>query len=240
MTGHPRLPFRLSSWPLFVAALVAELPATQSTAASATAARAQTMPDHRRSPSDVLGALIAEASRRFRLPQDWIRAVIQAESAFNPQATSRVGAMGLMQVMPATYAELRVRHGLGPDAYDPRDNVLAGTAYLRELYDRFGPAGFLAAYNAGPGRYQNHLETGRPLPLETRLYVARIAGRLGGAQAEPATTVPAIAPVESAPDPAAASIFVSLRATTDPENSSSGPARSDLFPVSGLTGAGHD
>jgi soluble lytic murein transglycosylase-like protein len=118
--------------------------------------------------------LIADAARRFGLPADWIRAVMRQESGFNPRATSHAGAMGLMQVMPATYTELRRRYGLGPDAYDPRDNVMAGAAYLRELYDQFGPAGMLPAYNAGPGRYLQHRDEGRPLPLETRNYVARI------------------------------------------------------------------
>ncbi|MBD3832009.1 MULTISPECIES: lytic transglycosylase domain-containing protein [Brevundimonas] len=118
--------------------------------------------------------LITEAAHRFGLPPHWIRAVMQQESGFNPRATSRAGAMGLMQVMPATYAELRRRHGLGPDAYDPRDNIMAGAAYLRELHDRFGLEGMLPAYNAGPGRYLQHRGEGRPLPLETRDYVARI------------------------------------------------------------------
>jgi soluble lytic murein transglycosylase-like protein len=208
--------------------------------ASTTLALAQTAADDRPQPEDRLPAVIAEAARRFGLPEAWIRAVIQAESAFDPQATSRVGAMGLMQVMPATYAELRARYGLGPDAYDTRDNVLAGAAYLRELYDRFGPTGFLAAYNAGPGRYQDHLQTGRPLPLETRVYVARIAGRLGVGQADRAATERPIAPLASAPDPAAASIFVSLSRTADPEGRSARPARSDLFPVPRHLGSGHD
>lgn len=119
--------------------------------------------------------LIAEAARRFCLPARWIRAVMKQESGFNPSATSRAGAMGLMQVMPATYAELRRRHDLGPDAYDPRDNIMAAAAYLRELHDRFGLEGMLPAYNAGPGRYLQHRDEGRPLPLETRDYVARIA-----------------------------------------------------------------
>jgi soluble lytic murein transglycosylase-like protein len=118
--------------------------------------------------------LIAEAARRFGLPTGWIRAVMKQESGFNPLATSRAGAMGLMQVMPATYAELRRRYGLGADAYDPRDNIMAGAAYLRELHDRFGLEGMLPAYNAGPGRYLQHRDEGRPLPLETRDYVARI------------------------------------------------------------------
>jgi soluble lytic murein transglycosylase-like protein len=86
--------------------------------------------------------------------------------------------MGLMQIMPGTWKELRARHGLGADPYDVRDNILAGTAYIRELHDRYGAPGFLAAYNAGPGGYEHHLATGRPLPDETRAYVAALAPML--------------------------------------------------------------
>jgi len=80
-----------------------------------------------------------------------------------------------MQIMPGTWTELRSRHRLGVDPYDIRDNILAGTAYIRELSDRYGAPGFLAAYNAGPGRYERHLATGRPLPTETQAYVAKLA-----------------------------------------------------------------
>lgn len=122
---------------------------------------------------------IAGASARFAVPKPWIRAVIAAESAGRitldgRPITSPVGAMGLMQVMPGTYEEMRRRHGLGGDPHDPRDNILAGTAYLRTLYERFGFPGLFAAYNAGPGRYQEHLTGGRPLPRETRSYLARL------------------------------------------------------------------
>ncbi|PBB89934.1 lytic transglycosylase [Mesorhizobium sp. WSM3864] len=94
---------------------------------------------------------VAEASRRFRVPQAWIYAVMDAESGGNTMRdgrpiTSRAGAIGLMQVMPATYAEMRVAHGLGPNPHDPRDNILAGTAYLRAMHDRFGFPGLFAAY----------------------------------------------------------------------------------------------
>jgi len=106
----------------------------------------------RPSPRDLYAEYIAEASRRFGVPVAWIRAVMRAESAGEARAVSSAGAMGLMQIMPATWADLRARHGLGRDPYDPRDNILAGTAYLRELHDRYGSPGFLAAYNAGPGR----------------------------------------------------------------------------------------
>ncbi len=84
-----------------------------------------------------------------------------------------------MQVMPETYEELRLRYHLGADPYEPRNNILAGAAYLREMHDRFGPDGFLAAYNAGPGRYEDYLKSGRPLPEETRNYVATLAPVIG-------------------------------------------------------------
>ena len=123
---------------------------------------------------------IMEAAQRFGLPPHWIRAVIAVESAGDPRAVSRAGAMGLMQVMPGTWAELRASHRLGDDPFDPRANILAGTAYLRAMHDRFGAPGFLAAYNAGPGRYAEHLAIGRPLPRETQAYVATLAPIIGG------------------------------------------------------------
>ena len=128
---------------------------------------------------------VHEASLRFKVPERWITAVMRVESGFDARATSPVGAMGLMQVMPKTYEGLRLRYGLGADPYQPRDNILAGAAYLREMYDRYGAAGFLAAYNAGPGRYEAFLINGRPLPLETRAYVAKITPRLGDGPSVP-------------------------------------------------------
>jgi hypothetical protein len=77
--------------------------------------------------------------------------------------------------MPKTWTELRARYGLGADPFDPRDNILAGAAYIRELYDRCGTPGFVAAYDARPGRYERHLAAGRPLPDETQAYVATFA-----------------------------------------------------------------
>lgn len=132
---------------------------------------------------------VAEASRRFGIPERWIWSVMRVESAGNPAATSHAGAMGLMQVMPDTYAELRTRYGLGLDAYYPRNSILAGTAYLRHMHDRYGSAGFLAAYNAGPGRWEDHLSRGRPLPGETIAYMARLAPLLGGSAAPRPTVV---------------------------------------------------
>lgn len=129
--------------------------------------------------SQLYGSDIAAASRRFGVPEAWIRAVLHAESRGQPRAISPAGAMGLMQIMPGTWRELRGRHGLGHDPFAPRDNILAGAAYLGELHARFGVPGFLAAYNAGPSRYRDHLTHGRALPAQTIAYVAEIAPRLG-------------------------------------------------------------
>ena len=126
-------------------------------------------------------AHIAEASQRFGIPTTWIIAVMRTESAGDVRAISSAGAMGLMQVMPDTWADLRIRHALGRDPFEPRDNILAGTAYLREMWDRYGNvAAMLAAYNAGPSRYDEYRLADRPLPAETRAYVASLAPILHG------------------------------------------------------------
>ena len=165
------------------------------------------------------GAFIAEAAQSFGIPAPWIVAVMRAESANDPGAVSHAGAMGLMQVMPGTWAALRARHGLGHDPHDPRDNILAGTAYLREMWDRYGNvAAMLAAYNAGPGRYDDYLETGRALPAETRAYVAALAPLLGGGRASEAQMVAQTLP----PDWRDAALFV---------------ARSEQQMASGMTGS---
>ncbi|MEN5083088.1 lytic transglycosylase domain-containing protein [Bosea sp. TWI1241] len=143
--------------------------------------KAQSEPVQHQTAVDPNAAAIAEAAQRFGIPAAWIRAVMRVESANDVRAISPKGAMGLMQIVPATWADLRARHRLGSDPYDPRDNILAGAAYLRELYDRYGSPGFLAAYNAGPSRYEEHL-AGRPLPAETRAYVATLAPQIGGGE----------------------------------------------------------
>ncbi|MCK8784467.1 lytic transglycosylase domain-containing protein [Roseomonas sp. NAR14] len=125
--------------------------------------------------SDPWGPWIREASRRFDVPERWIRGVMRQESGGRVTATSHVGAMGLLQLMPGTYAEMQNRYGLGNDPYHPYDNLMAGTAYMREMYDLYGSPAFLAAYNAGPRRLEGYLWGGRGLPAETRNYVARIA-----------------------------------------------------------------
>lgn len=158
-------------------------------------AAAQPVTAERTATSNPYADYIDEASQRFGVPIAWIMAVMRAESAGDVQAVSRKGAMGLMQLMPDTWAELRVRHGLGRNVYDPRDNILAGTAYLREMFDRYGKAGaMLAAYNAGPGRYDEYLSTGRPLPAETRDYVAAILPSIGAGDSAQPVMVAAVTP----------------------------------------------
>jgi len=104
------------------------------------------------SDAGTYASFVREAAQRFGVPASWIGAVMVIESGGDVLALSSAGAMGLMQVMPATWADLRIRYDLGDNPYDPRDNILAGAAYLRELHERYGSPGFLAAYDAGPGR----------------------------------------------------------------------------------------
>jgi hypothetical protein len=136
-------------------------------------------------PEDPWGPYIRQAAVRFDMPETWVRSVMRVESGGQEYVdgnlvTSGVGAMGLMQVMPQTYDELRDRYNLGDDPYDPHDNITAGVAYMREMYDVYGTPGFLAAYNAGPARLDDYLGNHRPLPDETRRYVAMIAPNLQG------------------------------------------------------------
>jgi len=124
---------------------------------------------------DALGVYVAEASARFGIPASWIWRVMAIESGGRTSVNGRPirspkGAMGLMQLMPGTWQQMRGAYGLGPDPDDPHDNIVAGTAYLRLMYDRFGYPGLFGAYNAGPARYAASLG-GRPLPIETRRYL---------------------------------------------------------------------
>lgn len=171
-------------------------------------------------PGDPWGPYIREAAARFQVPEGWIREVMRQESGGEQYlggglTTSPAGAMGLMQVMPGTYDELRQRYALGDDPYDPHDNIMAGAGYIREMYDRYGSPGFLAAYNAGPRRMDDYLAGGGALPAETVNYVASIAPRIGrsgaapvsayaAAPAPPATrvqVVDAMQPIRSPGDP---------------------------------------
>ena len=165
---------------------------------------------------------VAEAARRFGIPEGWIWAVMRVESNGDSRAVSSAGAMGLMQVMPGTWAGLRTRYGLGADPYDVRDNILAGAAYLRAMHDRYGDVtAMLAAYNGGPGRYDEYLSRGRPLPAKTRAYLAKLAPIVGGSgDVQVAVATP--------PDPFAwrrAALFV--RSASVAASASTAPAEDD-------------
>lgn len=163
---------------------------------------------------------IEHASARFGMPAAWIARVMRAESGGRTEwagrpITSPAGAMGLMQLMPGTWREMRARLQLEDDPHQPRDNIMAGTFYLRLMYDRFGYPGLFAAYNAGPTRYARHLATGKPLPRETRAYFADV-----GAAGE------APPPRRSSPSPPVQTLFFALQ---DEPASAGKRGRADLF-----------
>jgi soluble lytic murein transglycosylase-like protein len=164
---------------LIMTAIVLAMTGGSISAVSAASVKTQSAPMVATNPVNPYAGYIAEASRRFGIPESWIRAVMRVESRGQVKAVSPKGAIGLMQIMPDTWAGLRLRYRLGRNPRDPHDNILAGAAYLREMHDRYGAAGFLAAYNAGPGRYAEYLATGRPLPAETLAYVAALAPLIG-------------------------------------------------------------
>ncbi|WP_372398667.1 lytic transglycosylase domain-containing protein [Azospirillum sp. HJ39] len=158
-------------------------------------------------PNDPLSRwvpLIREASQRYDMPEKWIRAVMMRESngrattSSGKVLTSSAGAIGLMQVMPGTYELMRTQYGLGPNPADPRDNVMAGTAYLREMYDLFGAPGFLAAYNCGPACYAQHLAGRQRLPRETKLYLAALTPVLRGSSPREASQAAGFGAIEVA------------------------------------------
>lgn len=176
-------------------------------------------------------SFVAEASRRFGIPAAWIRAVMHAESFGDVRAISPKGAIGLMQIMPETWAGLRQRYRLGADPFDAHDNIIAGAAYLRELHDRYGIPGFLAAYNAGPGRWEDHLATGRPLPPETRAYLTRLAPIVGGSSADDTVILAAV--VKSRTE---ASLFPARPASPSDDAPSATPPLSNSRPTQDWTG----
>ena len=173
--------------------------------AAPVAATAQDLPAARSAAVHPYAGHVADAARRFGIPEAWIWAVMRVESGGNSRAVSRAGAMGLMQIMPATWTDLRARYGLGADPFDVRDNIMAGAAYLRAMHDRYGNASaMLAAYNAGPGRYDDFVSHGRPLPPETVGYLAQLTAAIG-------TSGAAEVAVSAPPDPFAwrrAALFV--------------------------------
>ena len=82
--------------------------------------------------------LVQKAAEQNAIPATWVRAILRAESAGDPHAVSGAGAMGLMQIMPGTWKDVRRTLNLGTDPFDPHDNIVAGASYLRWLHDRYG------------------------------------------------------------------------------------------------------
>ncbi len=181
--------------------------------APAPAIRAQTVPGAQPEVGGPYAVDIAEAAHRFGIPAGWIAAVLTAESNGDPTAVSSAGAMGLMQLMPATWDEQRALHRLGSDPFQPRDNILAGAAYLRAMWDRYRTVtDMLGAYNFGPGRYDEYLAGERSLPQETRDYVAALAPVLGGNPLAPG----ALAGLPRVTDWRDAPLFVTAPAGSEP------------------------
>jgi len=197
----------------------------------AVAVHAQAAPTALRVAGDPYGALVAEAAQRFGIPAAWIRAIMRIESRGDRRAISPKGAIGLMQLMPETWAALRARYGLGRDPFDPHDNILAGAAFLRAMHDRYGSPGFLAAYNAGPGRYEDYRDRHRPLPAETVAYVAALVPFVGDGAIDGPVLV-------AASDPSSwthAPLFITRSARAEPaDRAASKPPPSDAPPVIGV------
>ena len=174
-----------------------------------TFAHAETI-DTAANSSDHYAGFIATAAKRFDIPQALIRQVIAIESAGNAHAISPAGAKGRMQIMPPTWQDMRLRYQLGDDPFDEQDNIYAGTAYLKILYNRFGSPGFLFAYNAGPARYQRHVDHGDDLPRETVDYVNRVTSHVAdigvgtpinvGKSDNPPNNAPLFAPLKNRVD----------------------------------------
>jgi soluble lytic murein transglycosylase-like protein len=216
---------------LIMTAIVLAMTGGSISAVSAASVKTQSAPMVTTNPVNPYAGYIAEASQRFGIPERWIRAVIRVESSGQVKAVSPKGAIGLMQIMPDTWAGLRLRYRLGRDPRNPHDNILAGAAYLREMHDRYGAAGFLAAYNAGPGRYQDYVSTGRPLPAETLAYVAALAPLIGGGQIDRGVAIVA--------GPNAwirASLFAAVADSTSPAYRPQSAGRSHARLVADLSG----
>lgn len=183
-------------------------------------------------PDDPWGPYIAQAAMRFQIPQQWIRAVMQQESGGEEQAVSPVGAMGLMQLMPETYQDLQSAYGLGSDPFEPQNNILAGAAYIREMYDRYGAPGFLAAYNAGPGDVDAYLAGNGSLPDETVNYLAMVTPNLGNGVAFSgpfAKYETAGLPTQAAPSTADFASGCDLNAAYDPDHPCASPPQTGVI-----------
>lgn len=163
--GHTRQFADVLDTPPPSAPTLAETPVRARVAFGPLSPQAATLPTNPSEPG--LGTMLARAAKRYQLDPALVKAVMTAESNGDPGATSPVGAMGLMQLMPGTARDLGVT-----DPYDPQQNLNGGTKYLAGLTKRFGLETGIAAYNAGPGAVDRH--GGIPPYPETQHYVKKV------------------------------------------------------------------
>lgn len=180
------------------------------------------MPIDRARSLEQWAGYVSEAATKTGLPVQWIDAVILAESGGRATLkghpiTSPKGAMGLMQLMPATYSTIKADLNLGGDPYDPHDNILAGATYLRAMFDRYGYPGLFAAYNCGPGRFEASLR-GRTLPAETRLYLNELTESRAQIRSGLAIFVGQASPLAQPVTPDKSALFVTLHVSNADEN----------------------
>ena len=171
---------------------------------------------------------IARAAERFALPRAWICAVIEAESGGHQERdgapmVSVTGAMGLMQLMPASFGAMAQRYHLPATPFAARENILAGTAYLRRCYLRFGFPLLFSAYEAGPARVQNFVLHGVPLPRQTRNYLRHILDNLAGTSPMKVSHKPDMAPGLFVAVAEGAPLFVGHGSDTHRRNPQRGP-----------------
>ncbi|HET8728907.1 MAG TPA: lytic transglycosylase domain-containing protein [Alphaproteobacteria bacterium] len=193
----------------------------------------------RATSSDPWGPYIRAASDRFDVPEAWIRTVMEIESSGRTHLngrpiTSHAGAMGLMQLMPTTFDEVRRKHDLGSDPHDPWTNILAGTAYLREMYDLYGVPGFFAAYNCGPGCYGEYLAGRRTLPAETRNYLAKASALLD--DSSPRTMIADATPAVRTPTRNTATVHVRKQVAPPQVPTRAVPAEAPVLAAAGAWG----
>jgi hypothetical protein len=193
--GRPAAPVRVQTQPVAIAAVRVAVPIPRIALPKIATAKVPIRPApsvfrHEQAMShDQLMArwnpFIAKAANRFDVPVKWIREVMRIESggrtmmAENVRMVSTQGAEGLMQLLPATYAEMRTQNGLGADPFDPHDNIFAGAAYLRWLRGKYGYPVMFEAYDDGPGNLEQRITSGALLPAETQNYVRVVRTALG-------------------------------------------------------------
>src|SRR5258707_6851382 len=149
---------------LIITAIVLAMTGGSISAVSAASVKTQSAPVVATNPVNPYSGYIAEASRRVWIPASWIRAVMRVESRGQVKAVSPKGAIGLMQIMPDTWAGLSLRYRLGRNPHDPHNNILAGGAFFRGMHDRHGAGGLFSGLKTRPRPPQKHFFARPPPP----------------------------------------------------------------------------